>query len=68
MFGVPAAPNSPAQPTRRRPQWRGERQAVLVRLPADVAERLRAEAGRSSRSLSDTAATLIADGMGGAQA
>lgn len=41
---------------------------MLVRLPADVAERLRAEVGRSSRSLSDTAAALIADGMSGAQA
>jgi len=47
----------------RRPQWRGDRQAVLVRLPAVVAEQLRAEAGRSSRSLSDTAASLIAAGM-----
>ena len=47
----------------RRPQWRGERQAVLVRLPASLAEQLREEAGRSSRSLSDTAASLIAAGM-----
>lgn len=50
---------------KRRPQRRGERQAVLVRLPADVAEKLRAEAGRSRRSLSDTAAELIADGVTG---
>jgi len=51
--------------TRRRPQWRGERQAVLVRLPAELVGQLRAEAGRSSRSLSDTAAFLIAAGMTG---
>lgn len=57
---TPAAPD--LAPTRR-PQWRGERQAVLIRLPAALAEQLRAEAGRTSRSLSDTAASLIAAGM-----
>jgi len=36
---------------------------VLVRLPTALADQLRAEAGRSSRSLSDTAASLIAAGM-----
>jgi hypothetical protein len=41
---------------------------VLVRLPAELADQLRAEAGRSSRSLSDTAASLIAAGMTGAGA
>jgi len=55
------APDSSVQ--RRRPQWRGERQAVLVRLPAGLAEQLRAEARRNSQSLSDTAASLIASGM-----
>lgn len=50
-------------PPPRRPQWRGERQAVLVRLPAALAEQLRAEAGRGSRSLPDTAASLIAAGL-----
>jgi hypothetical protein len=53
---------------RRRPQWRGERQAVLVRLPAALGDQLRAEAVRSSRSLSDTAASLIAAGMNGHRA
>lgn len=33
---------------------------MLVRLPLTLAEQLRAEAGRNSRSLSDTAAALIA--------
>jgi len=55
-------PADPVPATRRR-QWRGERQAVLVRLPTALADQLRAEAGRSSRSLSDTAASLIAAGM-----
>jgi hypothetical protein len=52
-----------APAAKRRPQWRGERQAVLVRLPADIAQKLRTEASRSSRSLSDTAAELIAAGV-----
>lgn len=34
-----------------------------MRLPVALAEQLRAEAGRSSRSVSDTAASLIAAGM-----
>ncbi len=55
--------SSAARP--RRPQWRGERQAVLVRLPAGLADQLRAEAARSRRSLSDTAGSLIAAGMAG---
>ncbi len=54
--------NTDARPARR-PQWRGERQALLVRVPAGLAEQLRAEAGRSRRSLSDTAAALIEAGL-----
>ena len=50
-------------PEHRRPQWRGDRKAVLVRLPALEAERLRDAASRSGRSVSDTAASLIADGI-----
>jgi hypothetical protein len=38
---------------------------VLVRLPVALAEQLRAEAARSSRSLSDTAASLIAAALPG---
>lgn len=57
----------PAARTPRRPQWRGERQAVLVRLPVAVAEQLRAEAGRSNRSVSDAAASFISQGMAGAR-
>lgn len=53
------------QGRRRRPQWRGERSAVLVRLPVPLAEELRAEAAEQGRSLSDTAAALIRAGIGG---
>jgi len=49
---------------KRRPQWRGERQAVLVRLPVPLARRLRAEAVRTQKSLSEMAAGLISAGMG----
>jgi hypothetical protein len=47
----------------RRPQWRGERQAVMVRLPVEEADRLRLAARRRGRSISDTAADLIIDGL-----
>jgi len=50
-------------PPRRRPQWRGERRAVMVRLPVSVAERLAAAAAASNLSLSETATQLIADGL-----
>jgi hypothetical protein len=45
---------------RRRPQWRGEREAILVRLPAELAGSLRREAQRRQQSVSDTAAGFIA--------
>jgi predicted HicB family RNase H-like nuclease len=48
---------------RRRPQWRGERQAVMVRLPKEVAEQLRASANQQGVSLSDAAAAFIATGL-----
>jgi hypothetical protein len=48
---------------RRRPQWRGERRAVLVRLPVQVAERLVQHAATEELSLSETAAELIARGL-----
>jgi hypothetical protein len=51
------------QPGRRRPQWRGERRAVLVRMPVETADRLTAEAQRRARSVSDHAAELIAHGL-----
>ena len=48
----------------RRPQWRGERQAVLVRLPVPLALRLRDEAARTQKSLSETVVGLISAGIG----
>lgn len=48
---------------RRRPQWRGERRAVLVRLPVPVADRLVQHAAAEESSLSETAAELIARGL-----
>lgn len=47
----------------RRPQWRGPRTAVMVRLPFMVGEQLRAEALYRGQSLSDTAGALIAQGL-----
>jgi hypothetical protein len=48
---------------RRRPQWRGERKAVLIRLPVDVATQLAELADEDARSVSDTAGDLIAQGL-----
>lgn len=48
---------------RRRPQWRGERRAVLVRMPVEAADRLAAAAQRRDRSVSDHAAELIVRGL-----
>lgn len=42
-----------------RPQWHGERDAVLVRMPMFLPEHLRAEAARRRISLTDAAAELI---------
>lgn len=47
----------------RRPQWRGEREAILIRLPKQQAERLKAEAQRRGASVSDLAGGLILAGM-----
>lgn len=49
--------------TRRRPQWRGERKAVLVRLPVDVADQLTRAAEASQLSVSDTAGKYISAGL-----
>lgn len=54
---------SSSQPKGRRPQWRGERRAVLVRMPVETADWLTAEAQRRDRSVSDHAAELIAHGL-----
>jgi len=44
----------------RRPQWRGERKAVLVRMPVEVAQRLAWAAQRENRSVSEHAAAVLA--------
>lgn len=49
--------------TRRRPQWRGERKAVLVRLPVDVADQLTRAAEASQLSVSETAGKYISVGL-----
>lgn len=43
----------------RRPQWRGERKAILVRVRLPVAEESTAVAQSSSESISDAAGRLI---------
>ena len=48
---------------RRRPEYSGERQAVLVRLPLDVAAEFRAAADSRGMSISQTGAALIASGL-----
>jgi hypothetical protein len=45
---------------RRRPQWRGNRKAVLVRMPVDLAQRLSCEAEMRQRSVSEHASELLA--------
>jgi hypothetical protein len=47
----------------RRPQWRGERRAVMVRLTLPTAGLLLARAEASGRSVSDTAAELISTAL-----
>ena len=47
----------------RRPQWRGERRAVLVRLPVTVAAELQDRARAHGKSLSDAAGELISGGL-----
>ncbi len=48
---------------RRRPQWRGERKAVLVRMPVDVAEDLTRAAESQQCSVSEHAAELLAQAL-----
>jgi len=48
----------------RRPQWRGDRKAVMVRLPVAVEEQLRGEAVARGLSMSDAAGVLITEGLG----
>lgn len=43
----------------RRPQWRGERKAVLIRLPVEVADQLTAAAQQRALSVSAHAGELI---------
>jgi len=46
---------------RRRPQWRGERKAVLVRVPVALAQDLIEAAAREHRSVSEHCAALLAE-------
>ena len=50
---------------RRRPQWRGERKAVLIRMPVEVADRLARAAKEQQRSVSDQATLLIEQALNG---
>ncbi len=43
----------------RRPQWRGERKAVLVRMPVETAADLAKLAALEQRSVSELAAELL---------
>lgn len=52
----------------RRPQWRGERQAVLVRLSCSLAHQLRNEAARQGLSVSETAAMMIGQSLAASEA
>lgn len=47
----------------RRPQWRGDRRPVMVRVPVSLAEQLQRLAEARGSSLSDVAGHLIAVGL-----
>jgi hypothetical protein len=47
----------------RRPQWRGERKAILIRVPLPMAEELTAVAQASSESISDTAGRMLSTAL-----
>jgi hypothetical protein len=49
-----------SQTERRRPQWRGDRKAVLVRMPVHLAHRLSSEAQKRQLSVSQHATELLA--------
>ncbi len=51
----------------RRPQWRGERKAILVRVPIEVAQRLQDAASEQKRSVSEHAAWLLNHALDGAR-
>ncbi|HEX5143320.1 MAG TPA: hypothetical protein VFW21_05570 [Mycobacterium sp.] len=55
-------------PRQRRPQWRGDRKAILIRVPLAVAEALSAAAEASSESVSDTAGRLLTAALNAEQA
>jgi hypothetical protein len=52
------------QQARRRPQWRGERKAVLVRMPVGLAEDLVRSAEQQRRSVSEHATALLQAALG----
>lgn len=55
------------QDAARRPQWRGERRAVLVRLPVAVAAELQDRAHAHGQLLSDAAVELLSGGLSSGQ-
>jgi hypothetical protein len=48
---------------KRRAHWRGDRKAVLVRVPVEVAVKLEAAAASERRSVSEHAALLLAGAL-----
>ena len=50
---------------RRRPQWRGERKAVLVRVPVALADDLARSAALERRSVSEHVTILLTQVMQG---
>lgn len=48
---------------KRRAHWRGDRKAVLVRVPIEVAAKLEAAAANEQRSVSEHAALLLAGAL-----
>lgn len=57
-----------AETRKRRAHWRGERKAVLVRVPVALAADLEAAAAREHRSVSEHAAMLLATALSRQQA
>lgn len=51
----------------KRPQWRGERRLVMVRVPVQVAQELEQMANKQGASLSDVAGRLITLGLAAEQ-
>jgi hypothetical protein len=59
--GVASSPDGTQD---RRRHWRGERKAVLVRVPVALADQLAHEAATRGTSVSDCAASILASALG----